>query len=69
MADRNRWLRVALVAFGVAHCGIMAVQALADPMERGHLPGDVAALFLVATVLGVLTPRGVTARLRQPRVA
>ena len=67
MADRNRWLRVALVAFGVAHCGIMAVQALADPMERGHLPGDVAALFLV--VLGVLTPRGVTARVRQPRMA
>jgi hypothetical protein len=31
-------------------------------MEHGHLPGDVAALFLVAIVLGWLTPRGVAAR-------
>jgi hypothetical protein len=45
----------------VVHGGIMAVQAIADPAERGHLPGDVAALFLVAVVLGVLTPRGVAA--------
>jgi hypothetical protein len=45
---------------GVFHGGIMAVQAVVDPAERGHLPGDVAALFLVAAVLGVLTPRGVT---------
>jgi hypothetical protein len=41
----------------------MAVQALVDPMERGHLPGDVAALFLVALVLAVLTPRGAGARI------
>src|SRR5262245_12584594 len=46
----------------VVHGGIMAVQALVDPMEHGHLPGDVAALFLVAAVLGYLTPRGVTVR-------
>jgi hypothetical protein len=37
----------------------MAVQAIVDPGEHGHLPGDVAALLLVAIVLGVLTPRGV----------
>jgi hypothetical protein len=37
----------------------MTVQAIVDPAERGHLPGDVAGLFLVAVVLGVLTPRGV----------
>jgi hypothetical protein len=42
----------------LVHGGIMAVQAIVDPMERGHLPGDVAALFLVAAVLGTLTPRG-----------
>ena len=41
----------------VVHGGIMAVQAVVDPAEHGHLPGDVAALFLVAIVLGVLTPR------------
>jgi hypothetical protein len=45
----------------VVHGGIMAVQALVDPAEHGHLPGDVAALFLVAAVLGALTPRGVVA--------
>jgi hypothetical protein len=119
MADRERWLRIALVVFGVAfllvyplmlvwpsgwawkpsqpeyeqmivgiyatlgvfllrasrepaahlsliwftiwssavHGGIMLVQAIVDPTERGHLPGDVAALLLVAIVLGALTPR------------
>jgi hypothetical protein len=49
----------------VVHGGIMAVQAIVDPMEHGHLPGDVAALFLVAVVLALLTPRGVTARERR----
>jgi len=48
----------------VVHGGIMAVQALVDPAEHGHLPGDVAALFLVAAVLGFLTPRGVVSRAR-----
>jgi hypothetical protein len=38
----------------VVHGVIMAVQALADPDERGHLVGDVPALFIVAIVLGVL---------------
>lgn len=41
----------------VVHGGIMAIQALTDPAEHGHLPGDVAALFVVAVVLGVLIPR------------
>jgi Family of unknown function (DUF6632) len=41
----------------VVHGGIMAVQALVDSSEHGHLLGDVPALFLVAVVLGVLAPR------------
>jgi hypothetical protein len=41
----------------VVHGGIMAVQALA-PNSHGHLVGDVPALFIVAIVLAVLTPRG-----------
>ena len=49
----------------VVHGGIMAVQAIIDPMEHGHLPGDVAALFLVAGVLGALTPRGIAARVEK----
>jgi hypothetical protein len=48
----------------VVHGGIMAVQAIVDPMEHGHLPGDVAALFFVAIVLGWLTPRGVVPHAR-----
>ena len=42
----------------VVHGVIMAVQALADPDERGHLVGDVPALFIVAILLGVLMLRG-----------
>ena len=41
----------------VAHGLVMAVQALRDPTERGHLPGDVLVLFVVAVVLGLLTVR------------
>jgi len=44
----------------VVHGGIMAAQALSDPAERGHLIGDVPALFLIAIVLGVLMPRSRT---------
>jgi hypothetical protein len=43
----------------VAHVLIMAVQAVTDPVERGHLLGDVPALLLVAVVLGFLAPREV----------
>jgi hypothetical protein len=67
-ASRDPEAHLSLIWFTVwsslVHGGIMAVQALVDPMEHGHLPGDVAALFLVAGVLGYLTPRGVTARAR-----
>lgn len=41
----------------VVHALIMAVQAIGDPNETGHLVGDVPALLLVAAVLGYLTPR------------
>jgi hypothetical protein len=52
----------------VVHGGIMAVQALVDPVDRLNLFGDVAALFLVAIVLGLLMPRGgsVAARANTP---
>jgi hypothetical protein len=45
------------VLSSVVHACIMAVQAINDPSERGHLIGDVPALFLVAVVLASLTPR------------
>ena len=60
-ASRQPAAHLSLIWFtvwsSVVHGGIMAVQAVVDPAEHGHLPGDVAALFLVAIVLGVLTPR------------
>ena len=68
-ASRQPEAHLSLIWFAVwsslVHGGIMAVQAVVDPMEHGHLPGDVAALFLAAMVLAVLTPRGVTTRPRQ----
>ena len=41
----------------VVHGAIMGVQAFTDAGERGHLIGDVPALFLVAIILAVLMPR------------
>jgi Family of unknown function (DUF6632) len=41
----------------LVHGGIMAVQAVVDPTEHGHLVGDVPALLIIAVVLGVLMPR------------
>lgn len=64
-ASRRPEAHLSLIWFAVwssaVHGGIMAVQAIVDPEEHGHLPGDVAALLLLAVVLGALAPRGVTA--------
>jgi hypothetical protein len=68
-ASRQPEAHLSLIWFtawsSLVHGGIMAVQAIVDSEERGHLPGDVAALLLVGVVLAILTPRGVTMRLRQ----
>lgn len=45
------------VVSSVVHAAIMAVQAITDPAEHGHLTGDVPALLVVAIVLAVLMPR------------
>jgi hypothetical protein len=42
----------------VVHSAIMAMQAIEDPMEHGHLIGDVPALLIMAIVLAVLMPKG-----------
>jgi hypothetical protein len=44
----------------VVHAAIMAVHAFTDPGEMGHLPGDVAALFIIAGVLAWATTRSTT---------
>jgi hypothetical protein len=41
----------------VVHALIMAVQAVGDAHEHGHLVGDVPALLIVAGVLWYLSPR------------
>jgi hypothetical protein len=61
LAARNPLAHRSLIWFTVwsslVHGGIMAVQALA-PNSHGHLVGDVPALFIIAIVLALLTPRG-----------
>jgi hypothetical protein len=61
MASRNPDAHRSLIWFTVwssaVHGGIMAVQAFGDVAERGHLVGDVPALFLIAVVLALLMPR------------
>ncbi|WP_309741622.1 DUF6632 domain-containing protein [Chamaesiphon sp. OTE_20_metabat_361] len=60
-AARKPELHLSLIWFTVwssaVHGLIMAVQAVTDSAERGHLFGDVPALILVAIVLALLTPR------------
>ena len=66
IASRNPLAHLSLIWFtvwsSVVHGGIMAVQALANSAHKGHLYGDVPALFVVAAVLAFLTPRGAAAR-------
>jgi len=63
-ASRQPEAHLSLIWFTVwsslVHGGIMGIQAIVDPLERGHLLGDVPALLLVAIVLGALTPRRAT---------
>lgn len=66
IASRNPDAHRSLIWFAVwssaVHGVIMAIQSFSDTMERGHLVGDVPALFLVAIIVGVLMPRAVQAR-------
>ena len=61
LASRNPSAHRSLIWFtvwsSIVHGAIMAVQSFRDPMEKGHLIGDVAALFVVAILLGVLMQR------------
>ena len=62
LAARNPLRNLSLIWFtvfsSVVHAAIMIVQALQAPAEHGHMLGDIPALFFVAILLGVLTPRG-----------
>jgi len=62
LASRDPLANKSLIWFtvwsSVVHGGIMTIQAIDDPMERGHLIADVPALFIIAIVLAALMPRG-----------
>jgi hypothetical protein len=66
MASRNPLAHLSLIWFtvwsSVVHGGIMAVQSFSGPEYMGHLWGDVLALFVVAAVLALLTPRDAAAK-------
>lgn len=62
----NRSLIWFTVVSSVVHAVIMAVQALSDSNERGHLLGDVPALLIVAAVLAVLLRRADAPRTAGP---
>ena len=66
VACRNPLAHLSLIWFtvwsSVVHGGIMAVQSFANSEHMGHLWGDVLALFVVAAVLALLTPRGASAK-------
>jgi len=61
-AARNPAASRSLIAFtiwsSVVHALIMAVQALSDTQEHGHLVGDVPALLVAAGILWFLSPKG-----------
>jgi uncharacterized protein DUF6632 len=55
--DANKSLIWFTVWSSVVHGAIMTAQAIGDPMEYGHLLGDVPALFIGAIALAVLMRR------------
>src|SRR5262250_2952189 len=65
IASRNPLAHLSLIWFtvwsSVVHAAIMAVQSLMHADQMGHLSGDVLALFFVATILALLTPRSAAA--------
>ncbi len=60
LASRNPAANRSLIAFAawssLVHAAIMAVQAFHNAGERGHLLGDIPALFIVWLALIVLAP-------------
>jgi Family of unknown function (DUF6632) len=52
----NRSLIWFTVWSSLVHGGIMAAQSIVHPEHRGHLLGDIPALFVVAIVLASLMP-------------
>jgi hypothetical protein len=62
--DAHRSIIWFTVWSSVVHGATMAAQSLSEAAERGHLWGDVPALFLIAIILAVLMPKTKTAPVR-----
>ncbi|PYX60571.1 MAG: hypothetical protein DMG73_06060 [Acidobacteria bacterium] len=60
IAARNPWANRSLIAFtawsSLAHAAVMAVQALRDVNERGHLLGGGAGFVIIGVALIALAP-------------
>ena len=54
---RHRSLILFAAWSSLVHSGIMAVQAIRDTAERGHLLGDVPVLAIVGITLLILAPK------------
>lgn len=69
LAARNPNEHVSLISFAIwssiVHGAVMAVQSVLNPQHVGHLYGDVPALFVVAAVLGFLSPDALRLRFAQ----
>lgn len=61
LASKDPLQNLSLIWFTVwssfVHGGVMLIQSLVYSHEQGHLLGDVPALFIIAIVLAILTPR------------
>jgi len=70
LAARNPLAHRSLIWFTVwsslVHGGVMAVQSFDGDHNMDHLWGDVVALFAVAAVLALFTPREAKAEVREP---
>jgi hypothetical protein len=69
IASRDPMKHLSLIWFtvwsSVVHATIMMLQSLANPEHRGHLWGDVPALFLLAAALAYVTHRATAGRSTQ----
>ena len=69
LAARNPNEHVGMISFAIwssiVHGAVMAVQSVLDPQHVHHLYGDVPALFIIAAVLGYLSPNALRLRLAQ----
>lgn len=63
IAIKNPLKHLSLIWFtvwsSIVHATIMLIQAIYDPHEYSHLWGDIPALYLVAFILAILTPKHV----------